>query len=305
MPKAKLVFIGVSTGRSSIMTIFPKWARLLGLEAEIVGCDLPLRAPPATYRHALRGLLEDPTVRGALITAHKIDMLAAGRGFFDELDAYAQICGEVSCIVKREGRLLGFAKDPLSSAAALDQFLPRGHWARAERDVLCLGAGGAATAISVAMAETAQGRPRRFLLADILPERLQLIQQAHARLAKPLPFEYHHSQRAADNDRLLATLAPGSLVINATGLGKDRPGSPLTAAARFPPAAYIWELNYRGQRDFLRAAAAQAKARNLTLEDGWAYFLHGWTEVIAEIFAISIDGETFQRLAAAARGPGP
>ena len=27
---------------------------------------------------------------------------------------------------------------------------------------------------------------------------------------------------------------------------------------------------------------------NLTIEDGWVYFLHGWTQVIAEVFHIEL-----------------
>ncbi len=297
--KAKLIFIGVSTGGSSIMRIFPRWSDILGLNCEIVGVDLPLRAPAERYRRVMQQIIADPTVKGALITAHKIDMLQACRGKIDELDQYARICDEVSCIIKREGKLLGFAKDAISSAQALANFVPRGHWRGGARDALCLGAGGAAVAISVSMALD-EPHPGRFILTDIAPERLASIRQVHQRLDTPLQFEYHLSQSAADNDRLLRGLPPGSLVINATGLGKDRPGSPLTSEAQFPQDGLVWELNYRGARDFMRAAAAQAEALNLTVEDGWMYFLHGWTGVIAEVFDIELDGGTFERLSAAA-----
>ena len=299
--KSQLLFIGVSTAGSAIMKIFPVWAEMLELNTEIRGCDLPLRAPRAAYRRALREILDTPLIAGALVTAHKIDLLRAGRDMFAELDAHAALCDEVSCIVKRAGRLLGYAVDPLSSALALADFVPCGHWAAAPRDVLCLGAGGAATAISVCMAGASQAgaHPRRFILTDILPERLAAIRRAHQRLAAPLEFEYHLS---ADGDARLADLPPGSLVINATGLGKDRPGSPLSAAAVFPRDGLIWELNYRGQRDFMRAALAQAAPRRLTVEDGWRYFLHGWTQVIAEVFDIDIptSGPGFDAIAAIA-----
>lgn len=297
--KDKFIFIGVSTRGSSIMKIFPQWAAALGLHAEVLGCDLPLRAPAASYRRALADIINDPTVKGALITAHKIDLLSASRDQFDALDDYARLCDEVSCIVKRDGKLLGFAKDPLSSARALKDFVPPDHWTRGERDVLCLGAGGAAVAISVCLAEAAaaNGCPRRFLLTDIAPERLASIGRIHARLSTPIQFEYHQVESAEQNDALLRDLPSRSLVINATGLGKDRPGSPLTAAARFPSDGLVWELNYRGRRDFLKAALRQSRQRNLTVEDGWNYFLHGWTAVIAEMFDIEIDGAIFDRLA--------
>jgi shikimate 5-dehydrogenase len=49
---------------------------------------------------------------------------------------------------------------------------------------------------------------------------------------------------------------------------------------------------------FLDQARAQAASRNLKLVDGWTYFLHGWTEVIAEVFDVAIptSGPTFERL---------
>ena len=284
------------------MKIFRKWSDILGINCDILGVDLPLRAPAESYRRALRCIIDDPTVKGALITAHKIDLLLACRDMIDELDYYAELCDEVSCIIKRDGQVLGFAIDPLSSALALDHFVPPDHWITAERDVLCLGAGGAAIANSVclAQADPAAGYPRRFVLSDILPERLDSIRRIHQRIDTPVHFEYHLSGSARDNDVLLRDLPPGSLVINATGLGKDQPGSPLTPAARFPQDGLVWELNYRGEREFLRQAQAQSTARNLRVEDGWMYFLHGWTEVIAEIFQLELDERTFNELQNAA-----
>ena len=41
---------------------------------------------------------EDPTCLGALITAHKVNLLEAARDLFDYLDPLAQRCGEISCI---------------------------------------------------------------------------------------------------------------------------------------------------------------------------------------------------------------
>ena len=299
MSKWKFIFVGVSTAGSSIMKIFPQWSTLLGLDAEIVGCDLPLRSANTTYRCVLQEIRDDPMVVGALVTAHKIDLLRAGRDLIDKLDEQAALCDEASCLAKRNGRLLAFAKDPIASVAALDGVVEPGHWRGGERDVLCLGAGGAAVAISVGLAQrgAAGGLPRRFILADILPERLESIRRIHQRLGSSKRFEYHLSRDASDNDALLAGLPAGSLVINATGLGKDKPGSPLSADALFPREGLIWELNYRGRRDFMRGARAQAAARDLRVVDGWDYFLHGWTEAIAEVFQIEINDESFAQMA--------
>ena len=55
-----------------------------------------------------------------------------------------------------------------------------------------------------------------------------------------------------------------------------------------PENGIAWDLNYRGELIFLDQARAQEKARNLRVEDGWVYFIHGWTQVIAEVFHIDI-----------------
>jgi shikimate 5-dehydrogenase len=102
------------------------------------------------------------------------------------------------------------------------------------------------------------------------------------------------------NDALMAALPPGSMVINATGMGKDTPGSPITDAAVWPQHGLVWELNYRGELDFMRQAQRNAIRYNLTIEDGWVYFLHGWTQVIAEVFDLRLTPELFARLGEAA-----
>ena len=64
----------------------------------------------------------------------------------------------------------------------------------------------------------------------------------------------------------------------------------------------MWELNYRGELAFLHHARAQAAARELHVEDGWLYFLHGWSAVIAEVFDVELPSERFERLRATAEG---
>jgi len=76
--------------------------------------------------------------------------------------------------------------------------------------------------------------------------------------------------------------------VNATGLGKDAPGSPTTDAVLYPEHSLVWEINYRGDLLFMRQAQAQKEAKKLQIEDGWKYFIHGWTQVIQEVFHITI-----------------
>ena len=36
--------------------------------------------------------------------------------------------------------------------------------------------------------------------------------------------------------------------------------------------------------------------------DGWRYFIHGWSQVVAEVFGVAVDAGTVERLAQAAEG---
>ena len=299
-----LYFIGVSTGQSSIMRVFPAWVDHLGLgDAVIRGIDFPLHADPVAYRDAVAFIKADPWSLGALVTTHKIDLFHACRDLFDDIDTHAATMGETSCISKRDGRLVCHAKDPISSGLTLDGFLPPRHFERIGAEVFAIGAGGSTIALTWFLMRPERGadRPTRIVVADRNRGRLDKIRRVHAGIASAVAVDY---RLAEDNDAIVTGLKPGSLVVNATGLGKDAPGSPLTDAARFPQDGIAWDLNYRGDLVFLDQARAQREARNLQIEDGWSYFIHGWTQVIAEVFHIDVpaSGPGFEALSRIASG---
>jgi shikimate dehydrogenase len=166
--------------------------------------------------------------------------------------------------------------------------------------VLCLGAGGSGMALSHQLGVRAD-RPSRVTCTALRQEQLDHLRELHQRAGLPADlFRYVLTAAPADADALLAGLPAGSLVVNATGMGKDRPGSPVTDAATWPRNALVWEFNYRGSLEFLQQAEARQAARGLTLEDGWRYFVHGWSQVIAEVFGLRLDPATVQRLSDAA-----
>jgi shikimate dehydrogenase len=304
--QATMYFIGVTTKQSSIMRIFPKWSEILGLDAMLVGYDAPLHAPEHIYQEIVEHVKHDPLVKGALVTTHKIDLVSATKYLFDEFDSYAQLTGEVSSISKRAdtlgySKLIGCAKDPISSGLALQTFIPKNYWHN-NAQVLCLGSGGAAVSISLYFAtqKNTSDQPKKFIVTDISQERLEHVQHIHQQLKTDVRFEYILNADPKCNDEFLQQLPESSLVINATGMGKDRPGSPLSDDAVFPNNAFVWELNYRGELDFLKQAKKQQQERNLHVEDGWVYFLHGWTQVVAEIFGFQLTPKLFHKLAVAA-----
>ena len=150
----RMGFVGVTTGSSSIMSVFPLWADILGLPTRtLVGHDLPMDASPEEYIALVEQIRDDPHHRGALVTTHKMNVFAAASDLFDELDPFAVSCSEISSISKRPrpdgtDRLIGRAKDPLTVDLALNDFLPADYFARTGAEVVILGAGGSGTALS-------------------------------------------------------------------------------------------------------------------------------------------------------------
>lgn len=293
-----MYFVGVTTGQSSIMKVFPAWARALGINAVMKGIDLPPHAPAEDYRKVVSFMREDPLSLGALVTTHKLDLFNSCRDLFDYVDPYADKLEEVSSLSKDEGRFCAHAKDPITSGLALEHFVPGDFWRAHGGEVLLLGAGGSALAMSLYFLQHKWGDnvPRRITIANRSTPRLEAARQKLAGLNDRIEFNFVHCPRPADNDKLVAQLPPYSLVVNATGLGKDAPGSPTTDAVDYPQNALVWEINYRGDLIFKRQAEAQQAAKNLHIEDGWVYFIHGWTSVIAEVFHIDISGPRLDAL---------
>lgn len=299
-----MYFIGVTTTKSSIMKVFPLWMQALGRPNVVIeGVDLKLHDDPENYRAAVAQIKGDPLSLGALVTTHKINLLEAARDLFDCLDPYAVTCGEVSSISKNGSALEGHAKDPITAGLSLDALLGDNYFGRTGGEVMCLGAGGSTTAIILHFAQKKQrsDRPRRIVVVNRSSGRLEHLKAMVGQIETDIELECHCNERPDLTDGFMAQLPPYSLVINATGMGKDTPGSPITNAGVFPIHGIAWELNYRGELDFLHQALSQAKSRRLTVEDGWLYFLHGWTQVIAQVLKVTIDNAVLEYLAGIAR----
>jgi len=294
-----LYFIGVTTKSSSIMKVFPKWAEALGLkDTPIQGIDLPLHAPVEEYRKVVEFLKNDPLSMGALVTTHKIDLFNACRDMFDYIDPYAEELSEVSCLSKLDGKFCAHAKDPISSGLSLENFVPENFWKEHGGEVVLLGAGGSSLAMSLYFAQEIWGDnvPKKVTICNRSTPRLASAQEHLKRVADRINLTCIHCPTPAENDAVIAKLPPYSLVVNATGLGKDAPGSPTTDDVDYPANSLVWEINYRGELIFMDQANAQREAKNLHVEDGWIYFIHGWTQVISQVFQIPIEGEMLEKL---------
>ena len=302
-PVPTFYFIGVTTGKSSIMKVFPLWMKVLGREEVVMeGIDCKIHDEPEAYRRAVAQIKYDPKSLGALVTTHKIDLLNAARDMFEYLDPYAVITGEVSSISKLEGRLEGHAKDPLTSGASLDTIIEKGYFGRTNGQVLCFGAGGSgvATLLHLINKKDKKDRPQKFTFVNRSQGRLDHAKEMVGGLATDIEIEYIQNSDPLVNDKIMEKFPPYSIIINATGMGKDTPGSPITWDGKFPMNSISWEFNYRGELDFMHQSLAQVESRNVKVEDGWIYFVHGWTQVVAQVLHFDLTPALFDKLNEAA-----
>lgn len=296
-------FIGVTTGKSSIMKVFPRWMQVLGRpEVVIEGIDHKIHDEPEAYRATVAQIKYDSLSVGALVTTHKMDLYAAAQDMFEYLDPYARLTHELSSISKLEGRLEGHAKDPITAGLSLDAIIGPGYFGRTGGHVLCFGAGGSAlaTLLHLINKEDKADRPERFVVVNRSQPRLDHMAGMVNQLATDIDVEYIHNSDPRRNDEIMARMPEGTVVINATGMGKDIPGSPITGDGLFPRNGIAWEFNYRGELDFMHQALHQIESRHIRVEDGWVYFLHGWSQVVAQVLHVELTDDLFAQLDAAA-----
>jgi shikimate 5-dehydrogenase len=272
MSRKDVIFIGVTTQQSSTKELWPRWIEALEINAELVGVDIAPDAPSAEYRTAIRRL-GGPSIAGAVITTHKMNVYRHCRDLFTCADPLVEVLGEVACITNRAEGLSAHTIDPSSSRRALSEMLGPQHWRETGAEALVLGAGGAGAAIALSLVGQ---HANRITVADVRSARLDRISSL-ALQTEQIPPHGHA-------DHLVEALPPYSLVVNATGLGKDAPGSPVSDGAALPQKGVVWELNYRGDLLFLHQAHRQQEERSLSVHDGWRLFLHGWAHAINLIF---------------------
>lgn len=301
-----MYFIGVTTGSSSSVRIFPKWAEILGLgQCRLVGINMKIHDRPENYREVVEFIKSDSLSLGALVTTHKMDLFAACEDCFDIVDPLAKELGEVSSIYKRDGKLCARATDPTCGGMALERFLPDHHFSKSGAEALILGAGGSSLALVwyFLKGNRTDNCPSKIHIANRSQGRLDnLIRTAELWGAKGHVIPYLTSE-PRQADQIMADLPIASIVVNATGLGKDGPGSPLTDQTSFPERGIIWEFNYRGELKFLQQAKRQRDDKCLSIEDGWDYFVLGWSQIIGDVFDLEVPvaGSLFDELSEQAK----
>jgi shikimate 5-dehydrogenase len=303
--RGQIWFVGVRTAGSAALAAFPAWMHALRVEADVVGIDLALDAPDSEYRALVKRFRDREEAVGAVVTGHKARLYEAAADELDAISDTALGCREVSVLHRRRGQVLGTAIEVASTRYALQAIVEPSHWASTGGHLLILGAGGTAAALIDALydhAADAERGPGAVHVIDLAPQRARRLSARIGSLATDVVVS---SPGPQDAPSVLSQLPPNSLIVNATGVGKDSPGSPLPLPAPWPTGGIFWEINYRGVLALLKDAIARAGECGLRVHDGWGLFVAGWSEALAVILDRPLDCHTrtaVEDAALAARG---
>jgi shikimate dehydrogenase len=211
-----------------------------------------IEVPAGEAQSALAGMRSARFTGLSVTMPHKTDVLAD----LDECSAVAQRLGAVNCIVNRDGRLEGANTDGEGFVASVRRgtgFDPRG------RRCLVAGAGGAARAVVLALAEAGASEVA-------VMNRTASKAEAAAELAG------HAGRAVAVGD--VDVVAQADLVVNATPVGMvagDELAVPLVAADLLHPGQVAADLVYVPRPTAWLVAAADVGAQIL---DGLGMLVH-------------------------------
>jgi shikimate dehydrogenase len=233
-------------------------------EHRIDGAYVPLAVAPHDLAAALRGLAA-LGFRGANLTIpHKEPTLA----LVDVVDDLARRVGAVNCVTVVDGRLHATNTDAFGFMANLRQGAP--HVLPSAAPAVVLGAGGAARAVCVALADA--GCPE-IRIVNRTGERAAALVGSLGKPLTAIPWK----------DRA-AALADVMLLVNTTSLGmQGQPPLDIDLAA-LPRAAAVNDIVYAPLETPLLAAA---RARGNIAVDGLGMLLHQAQPAFAAWFGVT------------------
>ena len=300
------LFIGISTAGSSVHGAFPVWAPLVAPDSVLRGVDLPEDAPTDQFHRLVRAMRDNPHVHGAVVTSHKLRLYRAIDDLLDQVDPLVEITHEINSLDTRNGGISGYARDAQSLDIVLDT--TGTETPRPDRAVTCIGAGGSAIALMLAMgldiratmtsgrAVPRAGATRRGPLTILGRRKAALDEIRQVQERANLENMELALVLASDPEQVAREVrrAAGTVIVNATGLGKLAPGSPLPGPDVFPEGTLAWDFNYRGPLTFLE----QARLATIATVDGWDYFVAGWAAGLAAVTGNDLTIELFDRFRA-------
>ncbi len=190
---------------------------------------------------------------------HKEDLLP----LLDGMDPAARLTGAVNTVCLREGKWVGFNTDGAGALSALGEVL---GFDPAGSTVTLLGAGGAAKAVALALAQAGAERVR---VCNRTLKRAGELCARHPRLT-PAPF---------DPDTLERLCRGADLLVNCTSLGMEgcpRQFEGFSFLDALPPHGAVFDLIYHPAETEL---LAQARRRGLRAMNGLPMLV--WQAVLA------------------------
>jgi shikimate dehydrogenase len=207
---------------------------------EMAGEYIVMSLPPEALQGAVEALRHGNVLGANVTMPYKQTVMP----MLNEIAPEARTLGAVNTIVNRDGWLVGHNTDVAGAVATLHTLMPK------DKQILLLGAGGAARAVLGALCQD-----------DLLPSGVILVNRSTDRLNQIEPYlatlPYPIVPVTPETDELDALTAPCKLMINTTTAG--------VLWTRLAFSAPIWDLNYGRKSELLRHYAAE---RKLAFTDG-------------------------------------
>jgi shikimate dehydrogenase len=201
--------------------------------------------------------LRQPQNLGANIT---VPYKEAVIGLLDHIDNFAELVGAVNTVVNRDGRLAGFNTDAAGFLKALHEdasFEPE------NKEVLILGAGGAARAVSFALL---QEKVNTLIIANRSLAKAEILAGALAKQVANSKMKTEIVAVALPSANLTKVVVHCQLIVNCTTVGmKHSSGerkSPL-ASRLIPKDALVYDLVYNPSKTPLLKMAKAAGAKTI------------------------------------------
>lgn len=252
MAKLKLfALIGDPVGQSLSPAMHNAAFRALGLNCAYIN----LRVPKPTLANAIAGV-RALGIAGLNITIpHKISIIS----LLDELDESAKLVGAVNTVKNNRGKLIGFNTDGEGALRALEEKIDSVKG----KEVVLLGAGGAARAIAFSLARAGA----RLTIANRTVPRAQA-------LASAVEQKLSTNVKVASLNRteLTKALKNVDVLINATSVGMHpKIDKTLVRANMMRRGLVVYDIVYKPLRTKLLREARRAGGKTI---DGLGMLVH-------------------------------
>ncbi|MFZ4395119.1 MAG: shikimate dehydrogenase [Kiritimatiellia bacterium] len=207
-----------------------------------------LACPVEDVKSALAGMRAIRTFRGLSVTIpHKLEVMK----HVDEVAEVDRSIGAINTVIHEGDKLIGLGTD---GPAALKALIDHGG-APDGRNVLFIGAGGAARAIAFTLARLA--KPRQITLLDINESLLRGLQH-DLQAGTPVTIQAELLQEKS----LAAAMTTADVVVHCTSVGMHpKVDASLVPAALFHPGQVVFDIVYTPLETKLLREARMAGAR--------------------------------------------